>query len=539
VLDGLTTALRDRDPDVLAVDTAELVPVLSRMADDVGDSSFRLGREAGWTRLAGESTYTSYGRVGHSPARYDVPGRVLVNRANAFFFDETNLEGCLDLVTRSRKPLQELAWASIGTVLTAIQIREARSRDVLVQWKPWRPERFKTMRQLHDADRGGLTLAPDPGLHEDVHELDFSSLYPNIIVTRNISPETVRCDCHDRKDVPGLGYSICDKPGYLPDVLDPLVSARDAIKDALAAATDPDEVRRLEGRSDALKWILVSCFGYQGFSNAKFGRIECHEAINAVAREILLDAKEVLESNGWRIVHGIVDSLWVTPADDRDPTPLPALCSSLSETTGVRLEYEDAYDWIAFCPTRDSEAGALTRYFGRIEDRHEYTYRGIECRQRSTPPFVADAQRDLIGTLDRHRGAEAVCDRLRYWRRRLRRGDLDGSDLVIDNRVSKPLPGYTRNTRNAAALERARTIGLDTSAGEPVSYVVVDDDSGTADRVRLAVESGDRYDTAFYDTLLVRAAASVLSPLGWRERRIRDYLSGTTPTTLDAFRDPR
>jgi DNA polymerase I len=535
VLDAVCTAVHDRDPDVLVVDTAELVRVLFEMADETGESEFRLGREPGWTRLAEESTYTSYGRVGHSPARYDVPGRVIVNRANTFFFDETNLDGCLDLVARSRKPLQELAWASIGNVLTAIQIREAHARDVLVQWKPWRPERFKTMRQLHDADRGGFTFAPAVGFHEHVHELDFSSLYPNIIVTRNISPETVRCECHDGADVPGLGYSLCDEPGYLPDVLAPIVSDRAEVKAALTDATDPDELRRLRGRSDALKWILVSCFGYQGFSNAKFGRIECHEAINAFAREILLDAKDVLERNGWEVVHGIVDSLWVTPMADRTQTPLSVLCTELTETTEIRLEYEDAYDWIAFCPTRDSEAGALTKYFGSVAGRDEYKYRGIECRQRSTPPFVAEAQRDLIGTLDEDRTPEAVCDRLRYWRIRLRRGSVDASELVIDNRVSKGIDQYTQRTRNVAALERATAVGLDASPGETVSYVVVADDHETGDRVRLATEPNERYDTDFYDDLLVRAAESVLAPLGWRERRIREYLSETSDTTLGMF----
>ncbi|WP_136590959.1 type B DNA-directed DNA polymerase [Salinigranum halophilum] len=539
ILDRVTAAIDERDPDVLVVDTVELIPTLFEMADECEYGDFALGREPGWTQLAGKSTYTSYGRVGHSPARYDIPGRVIVNRANTFFFDESNLDGCLDLVERSRKPLQELAWASIGNVLTAIQIREAHSRDVLVQWKSWRPERFKTMRQLHEADRGGFTFAPDVGFHEDVHELDFSSLYPNIIVTRNISPETVRCDCHDRSDVPGLGYSICDEPGYLPDVLEPIISDRDDIKDALAEAAteaaDPECIRRLEGRSDALKWILVSCFGYQGFSNAKFGRIECHEAINAFAREILLDAKDVLEQNGWEIVHGIVDSLWVTPMSDVEQTPLSNLCTELSKTTEIRLEYEDAYDWIAFCPMRDSEAGALTKYFGRVAGRDEYKYRGIECRQRSTPPFISDAQRDLIETLDTHREPEAVCERLQYWRGQLRRSGVDPDELVIDNRVSKRREQYTHATRNVAALERAATMGLDISPGESLSYIVVDDSHETADRVRLTAEAGERYDTAFYDDLLIRAAVSVLSPLGWREQRIRAYCAETTRTTLRSF----
>jgi len=276
------------DPDVLVVDSVKLLAGLHDMAENVG-YDLQLGRRPGFQKLAGASTYTSYGRVGHSAARYNVPGRAIIDRSNTFLYSKSNLAGCLYLVSKLWKPVQELGWASIGNVLTAIQIREALERNVLVPWNAWRPEFFKSMRQLHEADRGGFTFAPDVGLHEEVHELDFSSLYPNIICTRNISPDKIRCKCHPgREDVPGLGYSICDERGYLPDVLQPLIDDRDEIKAELRETDDEKRQQELEGRSDAIKWILVSCFGYQGFSNAKFGRIECHEAINAFAREILL-----------------------------------------------------------------------------------------------------------------------------------------------------------------------------------------------------------------------------------------------------------
>ena len=97
-----------------------------------------------------------YGRVGHSPARYNVPGRAIIDESNTFFYGETNLDGVLDLVSRSKKPVQELAWASIGNVLTAIQICEAYDRDVLVPWNSWRHEFDKSMGTLHGADRGGF-----------------------------------------------------------------------------------------------------------------------------------------------------------------------------------------------------------------------------------------------------------------------------------------------------------------------------------------------------------------------------------------------
>jgi len=93
-------------------------------------------------------------------------------------------------------------------------------------------------------------FAPEVGLHENVHELDFSSLYPNIICTRNVSPDVIRCDCHsDRDDVPGLGYSICDDRGYLVDVLQPIIDARDEIKAAIRHEKDGTIPTRTDWRN--------------------------------------------------------------------------------------------------------------------------------------------------------------------------------------------------------------------------------------------------------------------------------------------------
>ncbi|WP_332900222.1 type B DNA-directed DNA polymerase [Haladaptatus sp. CMSO5] len=535
ILDALSARLTEYDPDVFLLSTSELVPALYEQARQVGNEEFQLGRLPGFEQLAGKSTYTSYGRVGHSPARYNLPGRVIIDRSNTFMWNQTNLAGCLDLVKRSGKPLQELAWASIGNILTAIEIKEARRRGVLIPWHSWRHEQFKTMGQLHEADRGGFTFAPKVGLHENVHELDFSSLYPNIIVTRNVSPEKIRCTCHaGREDVPGLGYCICDERGYLPDVLEPIIADRDAYKRELAETDDSERQAVLEGRSNALKWILVSSFGYQGFSNAKFGRIECHEAINAFARQILLDAKDVFEANGWKVVHGIVDSLWVTAVEGEEQTPLNELANEITEQVGIRLEYEAAYDWISFVPMRSSNAGALTKYFGKKENG-EYKYRGIEVRQRSTPPFVKKAQKDLIEMLDTHRSPEVVCDRLQLWLQKLRTGNVELSDLVITNRVSKSLDEYSQSTRNVAALERASKLGRLRGPGQKVQYVVVDDSLRDIDRVALASERPSEYDVEFYCDLLLRAAESVISPLGWRQSRISSYISGRVDASLSAY----
>ena len=51
--------------------------------------------------------------------------------------------------------------------------------------------------------------------------------------------------------------------------------------------------------------------------------------------------------------------------DDREQTELDVVATEISDDVEIRLEYEASYDWIAFCPRRNDDAGALTRYFGK------------------------------------------------------------------------------------------------------------------------------------------------------------------------------
>jgi len=57
--------------------------------------------------------------------------------------------------------------------------------------------------------------------------------------------------------------------------------------------------------------MLVTCFGYTGYRNAKVGQIQGHERITDTSRELLLQIKKLAENMGYEVLHGIVDCLWV------------------------------------------------------------------------------------------------------------------------------------------------------------------------------------------------------------------------------------
>ena len=78
---------------------------------------------------------------------------------------------------------------------------------------------------------------------------------------------------------------------------------------------------------------------------------------------------------------------------------------------------------------------------------------------------------------------------------------------------------------------------MDKHPGENVSYVVVDDSKTSRERVRLAGEDvlDGEYDTDFYRDLTIRAAESVLSPLGYSRSEIERYLTDREDAIISAY----
>ena len=120
-----------------------------------------------------------------------------------------------------------------------------------------------------------------------------------------------------------------------------------------------------------MKWILVTSFGYLGFNNAKFGRIDAHIAVCAFDRHIFLQTSKIAEEHGFSIVHGIVDSIWIQKKEAKMEyyTELEEI---IEKKIGFRLSFEGIYKWIAFLPSKiNSNLPVVNRYFGVFQDSAE------------------------------------------------------------------------------------------------------------------------------------------------------------------------
>ncbi|MDG6898886.1 MAG: hypothetical protein JRN24_04005, partial [Nitrososphaerota archaeon] len=402
---GLVQAIHETDPDFILTSDGDtfLLPYLIKRAEANGIAgALTFDRDGTRMKLPsrGGTSYFSYGRVHYRPSAMKLRGRVHIDINTSFAYSEAGFEGLFELSRICRMPLHTSSRASIGKALSSLQFYHASKIGLLVPWKPTLVEHFKDRSELLTADRGGFIFEPKVGIHEGVGELDYSALYPNIMYKKNISAETVRCSCcpDSKNRVPELDWNVCEKrTGIVPTSMKIIVEKRLRYKE-LKRNSNGIARSKYNQRQAVLKWIGVTSFGFLGHANAKFGRIDAHIAVCAWDRRILIDTARIAERNGFEVLHGIVDSLWLQKAGTNEGDYLD-LKAEIERETGFAMSFEGVYKWIAFLPSKvEPNIPVLNRYFGAYQSG-ELKVRGIEARRHDTPPAFARCQMDILRVL--------------------------------------------------------------------------------------------------------------------------------------------
>ncbi|OGP65308.1 MAG: hypothetical protein A2169_02350 [Deltaproteobacteria bacterium RBG_13_47_9] len=536
-------------------------------------------------------SYFSYGRTYYRAPAHLFFGRWHIDRRSSFIYGESGMEGVIELSRLAKIPVQRMARTSPGTAITSMQLDRAIQEGILIPWRKGEPERFKTAWDLLVADKGGLVFQPNLGIFEDVAEIDFASMYPTIMAIHNISPETVLCECCENHRVPEAGYTVCEKrEGIVPKTLRPILERRAWLKrkvkehhcglrvadcgmekeniqegrrqEAESSETDKSEGRKLkaedginEARSAmddvrtrktvtdtevyhrkqmALKWMLVTSFGYLGYRNARFGRIEAHEAVTAFGREKLLQAKEICEEEGFGLLHAITDSLWIRKKGLKEGEILE-LCKKISEATGITMALEGIYRWMVFLPSKGNpESPVANRYFGLFRSG-KIKARGLAFRRSDTPPLIQEAQVRMLDVLAEAKNLDdyrlkipKILDLLLEYSLKLKDGRTKQEDLAIGKRISQEPNAYKIDSLSALAAQQLEDVGIPIHPGEKVRYVIKDALSkDKAKRVSAfpLVGPDDTYDVKKYLEMLVKATEEILIHSGYDRKRLGKFLS--------------
>ncbi len=172
-----------------------------------------------------------------------------------------------------------------------------------------------TDRANAEDNEGGFVLEPDKGLHENLVQFDFRSLYPSIIISKNISPDVlVEGEVENPDDYnvsPEHDLKFMKSPqGFIPSVIDKILQERFRIKREMKACDDSTEKKALDVQQQAIKRLANTMYGIYGFPRFRWYSFECAKAITSWGRQYIKRAMKESEKYGFKAIYADTDGFY-------------------------------------------------------------------------------------------------------------------------------------------------------------------------------------------------------------------------------------
>jgi DNA polymerase elongation subunit (family B) len=469
----------------------------------------------------GGKSYWSYNQVRYQDYSVYLHGRLLVDK-NTFVGSECNVDGIIEMIQLSGTLFQPTVARSFGAVFQSALVRLMHNEGMIIPYKQKPIEPPLTMFTMLKTDRGGLTIDPKIGFHRSVAELDFVSMFPWLIYNHNISPECMLSEEEPFQNLPDLPIRTSLKnKGLIPRALKPFIDRR------MYYQQHPSEEgsRRCKG----LKWILVSCYGYLRYREFKLGIPTSHMAICAFARKTLLECMHLAEERGFEVIHGIVDSLYITK-ENMTEDDVELFRKEVERMTNIPIRCEGIFKWIVFLPSRVDPDRALPATYYGVFEKGDIKARGIEVRQRGIPAVVKVVQETALNiikdciTIEQIRSKlPEVCAYVRFVLQQL--SLMKPSLLTISMQISKNQ--YNTNIPQKIILEKLSAHHTKIEPGQHIKFIYSDGGPILAEDYKANPDKGK------YKKLLIRAVYVLFQPFGFSLNNITELVSNEQQFEFD------
>ena len=164
-------------------------------------------------------------------------------------------------------------------------------------------------------NEGGYVKEPETGLHENLVQFDFRSLYPSIIISKNISPDVMVLGDVENEDEynisPEHGLKFKKSPkGFIPSVIDKILQERFRIKREMKASEDPQQKKALDVQQQAIKRLANTMYGIYGFPRFRWYSFECAKAITSWGRQYIKSSIKKAEEFGFYAIYADTDGFY-------------------------------------------------------------------------------------------------------------------------------------------------------------------------------------------------------------------------------------
>ncbi len=421
------------------------------------------------------------------------------------------LQRDMDLATVSKLPLDDVVNGTTSQLVDSILIRLADRNKVGVPMTMRGGEEVETI-------EGGYVHEMTSGLYHWVLTLDFRSMYPSMIISKNICFTTLS---PDGTIVSPTGAKFLDKSvrvGLLPTILRSLMDERAATKKAAREAKSPEEREYYNGLQEAIKILMNSFYGVLASSFYRFTDPKIGASITSFAREATKDLIKKLEAENLRVIYSDTDSVFfLSPhLNLEDSVKLGQQIAERFSSGDMVLEFEKIMEPFF-------SHGMKKRYVGKmVWPRQELVVRGYEMRRTDSFDLQSEVLSKVFEKVLEGDNAGAVT----YTRNvidDLMKGKMDPSRLVISRSVKEESQyKASENMINVRVFKKLKELGYEVVPGMKVSWVVTDS-RAHPQKFEPWIEGrpfSGKPDYRYYATRLSATIARVTDSFGWDEKSL-------------------
>ncbi|MFC2174438.1 DNA-directed DNA polymerase [archaeon] len=442
-------------------------------------------------------------------------------------------EQMLPLYTALSKLINQMPFdvsrMTSSQIVELLLLKMAKKRGEIAPNRPVEGEfKARVTKQL----KGAFVREPEPGLHEDIVVLDFKGLYPSIIISHNIDPSTLDCDCCKDPFESPMGQKFCRKKrGLIPEMLEKVVGARAGAKKKLKSAKGKEK-RDLGAEQQALKIVANSTYGYMNYARARWYSYDCAEATTAWGRKFIKDAASEAEKRGFKVIYGDTDSVFMLRGGKSKEDVLKFLKDYNDSLPGkMELELEGFYPRGIFVTKK--EGGAAKKRYALIREDGQIEIKGLEFVRRDWSQIAKRTQREVIQRVLENdvEGAKAlVLEKIEL----VRKNKVPIDEYVIRTQLKRRIAKYSSQGPHVRAAMRLEESGEKVGKGTLIEYVVCQGAGNIGDRSYSVRMLGKRKpDVDYYVThQLLPAVMKILAEFGISADEL---MTGTKQAGLGAW----
>ncbi len=421
-----------------------------------------------------------------------------------FNVGEDALDYTLQLSNLSALPPDQVLAAAVGFRVDSYLMMEAHRLGELI---PAREE-------LNIIPyKGAIVLEPSVGLHDSVAVLDFSAMYPSLMVKYNISPDTlVNKGGEDVFEVPEVGHHFRKSPpGFYKIVLSQLIASRQAAKsEAAKTPRGTREHKILKAREKATKVITNATYGYAGWAGSRWYSREVAESAAALGRDTINKSINIANTLGLKVLYGDTDSLFV----EYEEKLVNQFIKEIDKSLGLEINLGQLYKRILFTEAKKKYAGLM--------DDGELDVVGMEAIRGDWSNLARNVQNEVLRlVLDDANPIRAKSYVLNLTKD-LKSAKVPKSSLVIWKTLTKRPDEYEVNAPHVEVARKMAKEGWPVSVGDKVGFIITKKPGKLYQKAEPHFKvSLDQVDYEYYvHNQIVPAAARVLEVFGIAEENL-------------------